>query len=60
METLHVDLADRSYPIFIGSGLLGNPELIKPYIKGNSSAIVSNTTVAPIYIDSIHNYTQRF
>ena len=60
METLHVDLADRSYPIFIGSGLLGNPELIKPYIKGNSSAIVSNTTVAPIYIDSIHNYTSDY
>ena len=49
MLTLDVDLGDRSYPIFIGSGLLDNPDLLCPYIKGKQVVIVSNETVAPLY-----------
>jgi 3-dehydroquinate synthase len=33
IETLHVALDERSYPIHIGSGLLDRPELILPHIK---------------------------
>ena len=51
MQTLHVDLGDRSYPIHIGSGLLGNPELVSPYVRGSQVMIVSNETVAPIYLE---------
>lgn len=54
MKTLHVDLGDRSYPIYIGSGLLNNPDLIQPYIHGKTTVTVSNTTVAPLYIDKGH------
>lgn len=54
MKTLSVDLGDRSYPIFIGTGILKNPELIKPYIKGKTIALVSNATVAPLYLESLH------
>lgn len=50
MKTLTVDLGDRSYPIFIGQDLLSNPELVKPYVKGSQVLIVSNTTVAPLYM----------
>ena len=50
MKTLNVDLGDRSYPIFIGSQLLGKPELVVPYIKGTQVMIVSNETVAPLYL----------
>jgi len=60
MNTLNVDLGDRSYPIFIGAGLLKNPDLIQPYIKGKTTAIVSNTTVAPLYIESIHQFTANY
>ncbi len=60
METLNVDLGERSYPIFIGSGILKNSELCKPFIKGNSTSIVSNTTIAPLYIESIHQLTSDF
>ncbi len=50
MQTLHVELGDRRYPIFIGSDL--NPqELLEPYIKGRQVMIVTNTTVAPLYLD---------
>lgn len=61
MKTLNVDLGERSYPIFIGSGLLKNKtELIKPYIKGTTSAVVSNTTVAPLYLDTIHTHLESY
>ena len=51
MKTLNVDLGERSYPIFIGSRLLGKPELVTPYIRGNQVMIVSNETVAPLYLE---------
>jgi 3-dehydroquinate synthase len=50
---LGVDLGERSYPIYIGSNLLGQPELIKPHLHGSSAMIVSNTTVAPLYLERV-------
>ncbi len=52
MKTLKVELGDRSYPIFIGQGLMGNAELVKPYVKGRQVLIVTNTTVAPLYLEA--------
>ncbi|OTG84929.1 3-dehydroquinate synthase [Acinetobacter sp. ANC 4648] len=50
MQTLHVELGDRRYPIFIGSHL--NPQqLLEPYIHGQQVMIVTNTTVQPLYLD---------
>lgn len=51
MKTLTVDLGERSYPIFIGEDLLGKAELVKPYVKGTQVLIVTNTTVAPLYLE---------
>jgi len=51
MQTLHVDLGDRSYPIYIGTGLLGRPELVTPHVRGSQVMIVSNETVAPLYLE---------
>jgi len=53
MQTLTVSLADRSYPIHIGHGLLGQVDLILPHLKRKQVAIVSNTTVAPLYMQAI-------
>jgi len=44
-----IDLADRSYPIVIGSGLLGNPATYQYLPPAHTALIISNTTVAPIY-----------
>lgn len=52
MQTLNVDLGDRSYPIFIGTGLFCSDNLA-PYIRGNQVLIVSNETVAPLYLDQL-------
>ena len=53
MQTLKVGLAERSYPIHIGSGLLSCVDLILPYIPHKRVAIVSNTTVAPLYMEQL-------
>ena len=50
MKTLPLDLGDRSYPIYIGAGLLDRPELFSPHIAGSRVAIVTNETVAPLYL----------
>jgi 3-dehydroquinate synthase len=50
MQTLTVGLGDRSYPIHIGSGLLSQADLLKPHIPRKRVAIVTNTTVAPLYL----------
>ena len=53
MQTLHVGLAERSYPIHIGSGLLNNVEILLPHIPHKRAVIVSNTTVAPLYLQGL-------
>lgn len=44
-----IDLADRSYPIVIGAGLLGSPSSYQHLPSAHTALIVSNTTVAPLY-----------
>ena len=51
MTTLTVELGERSYPIYIDSNLLGQAELLQQHIPGNSALIVSNETVAPLYLE---------
>ncbi len=51
MNTLHVDLGKRSYPIHIGAGLIGNPDLVIPHVRGKQVLIVTNTTVGPLYLE---------
>ena len=53
MKTLELDLGERSYPIYIGSALLAQPELLTRHIKGTRVAIVTNETVAPLYLDQV-------
>ena len=51
--SLNVDLGERSYPISIGAGLLADPSLIAQHIAGRKVAIVTNTTVAPLYLEQV-------
>ena len=50
---LNVDLGERSYPISIGAGLLADPSLLEQHIAGRKVAIVTNTTVAPLYLEQV-------
>ena len=53
VQTLNLELAERSYSIHIGSGLLDNVELLVPHIPHKRAVIVSNTTVAPLYLQGL-------
>jgi len=53
MHTLHVDLGERSYPVYIGRDLLSDPELLSQHITGSQVVIVTNETIAPLYLDRL-------
>ena len=48
-DVLRVELGERSYPIHIGPALLDDAGLYRPYVTGRLAAVVTNTTVAPLY-----------
>jgi 3-dehydroquinate synthase len=50
MHTLHVELGERSYPVYIGRDLFADASLVGRHVIGSEVAIVSNTTVAPLYV----------
>ena len=51
--TLQVDLGDRAYPIHIGPGLLRRGDLIARQLPQRKAFIVSNETVAPLYLETL-------
>lgn len=53
MKTLTVELGDRSYPIYIGEKLIAQTARYAPFIRGQQVMIVSNTTVAPLYLEQV-------
>ncbi|MGZ8142574.1 MAG: iron-containing alcohol dehydrogenase, partial [Methylosarcina sp.] len=60
MKILQVELGNRSYPIYIGSQLLGQPELYKRHIKSKQVLIVTNETVAPLYLNAVLKSLQDY
>ncbi len=58
MQTLNVALAKRSYPIHIGRDLLTDASLILPHLKRKHVAVVTNTTVAPLYLAQLSDTLQ--
>jgi 3-dehydroquinate synthase len=49
-QQVRIELAERSYDILIGSQLLGRPETYAGLPPASTALIVSNTTVAPLYV----------
>jgi 3-dehydroquinate synthase len=60
MKTLLVALGDRSYPIYIGSGLLNQEELYTKHIKSSQVIVITNSTIAPLYLDKVLNNLKGF
>lgn len=58
MHTLQVELGERSYPIYIGRDLLGDKDLLQRHVRGSQVMIVSNDTVAPLYLDKLRDVFQ--
>ncbi|MFT6387404.1 MAG: 3-dehydroquinate synthase [Cellvibrionaceae bacterium] len=54
VQALTVELkGDRSYPIFIGKGLLSDRKYFSPYINGKQVCVVTNETIAPLYLSAL-------
>ncbi|MDR5867240.1 3-dehydroquinate synthase [Halomonas koreensis] len=53
LSTLSVALGERSYPIHIGPGLLGDPQWLTPHLAGRQVMVVTNETVAPLYLERL-------
>ncbi|MBQ4855227.1 3-dehydroquinate synthase [Rhodanobacter sp. B2A1Ga4] len=52
-HTITVALGQRSYPVWIGAGLLANHARWRAVLRGRHALVVSNTTVAPLYLPRI-------
>ena len=59
MTALLVELGERSYPIHIGAGLLEDSAWLAGVLSARKVAVVSNTTVAPLYAAAVHCPTVR-
>ena len=57
METLNVALADRSYPVHIGSGIVRQTDLMLAHLVQPKIAVVTNEVVAPVLLNG---FSQRF
>ena len=53
MQNVHIDLGARSYDIRIGDGILGCAEEILPWIEGKQAFVVTNSVVAPLYLETL-------
>ena len=56
---LKVELGKRSYPIEIGPGLLKDGKLLSRTIRGTRVAVITNTVVAPLYLDGMTRSLQE-
>jgi len=53
MQTVKVDLAERSYTVHIGAGLLSSGQSVFETVQGGTALVISNETVAPLYLDTL-------
>ena len=55
MQTVQVSLADHPYPIHIGPALVGNADVLAPFVKGTMVVIVTNATLAPLFLARVRD-----
>ena len=59
-KILNVDLGDKSYPIYIGTDLLSSKSILTKHIQGKQVMIVTNTTIAPLYLEKLKAVLEGF
>ena len=52
-RTVEIDLGARGYPIHVGAGILGERGLFAPHVGDRHAFVVTNQTVAPLYLDRL-------
>ncbi|HCR9751515.1 TPA: 3-dehydroquinate synthase [Citrobacter koseri] len=59
MERITVTLGERSYPITIAAGLFNEPASFLPLKSGDQVMLVTNETLAPLYLDKIRSVLEQ-
>jgi len=59
-NVMEVELGDRSYPIYMGPGHLDNSNLLTKHIKSKQVVVVTNETIAPLYLDRVTKHLQDY
>ena len=52
-RTVEIDLGERRYPIHVGAGIIGERALLAPHVRDRHAFVVTNETVAPLYLDRL-------
>ena len=52
-RTIEIDLGARRYPIHVGAGIIGERALLATHVSGRHAFVVTNETVAPLYLDRL-------
>jgi 3-dehydroquinate synthase len=60
IEILQVELGERSYPIYIGRGVLRDSELYRRHLPGEQVLVVTNETVGPLYLEQLQQALDGF
>lgn len=60
IREIKVELGAQSYPIYIGDGLLSDQGLFQRHLRSKQVMVVSNTTVAPLYLDRVRHTLGAF
>jgi 3-dehydroquinate synthase len=54
-QVVKVELGERSYPIYIGPGILARGDLLRAHLSGRQVAVISNDVVAPLYLQALRD-----
>lgn len=57
-QTIRVDLGERSYPIVVGPGLLGDPMHYEPWLRGRQAVLITSETVAGLHAPQVERVLQ--
>lgn len=58
-EELQVAAASRTYPISFKDGGLGDPDCYAPYLSGDKALVVTNDTIAPLYLATVEQALRK-
>lgn len=53
MKIVDIDLGTRSYPIYIGDGLLASGDWLNRHLDSRQVMVVTNDTIAPLYLNQV-------
>lgn len=59
-QQIQVNLGERSYPIYIGQSLMSDSETLSRYLLKKRILIVTNETVAPLYLNQVQDTMASF